>query len=687
MDATVPTVHARPLHATPPGPSPGFDDWRDLLDAHRAWVESGGNSGSPADLRRLNLSGFDLRNVCLSGADLTGADLRGVDLNGADLQKACLVDARLPGANLTGARLSGADLTGADLTGADLVRADLRAATLRQAVLRDANMMDADLSDALGLLPGQLGGANTAGAKLPPAILPFEGLSNIAEASKTSQGLFTSMIFVCAYTWLTIASTTDAQLLNNAAPASSRLPVLGIDIPLVRFYMVAPLLLLSLYIYFHLCLQRLWEEFADLPAVFPDGRPLDRKAYPWLMNNLIRTHAPRLREDRSHLVRWQARISSHLAWGLVPATILVLWERYLRAHDWMVSTLHTGLLAIAIGIGFGFLRLASSTLRGAERRPALGNRAWTSARLMSQGVTAGSALVLGAICYGAIEGVIPGVVWSADLGRALAERYSVLDPRRWVPAALEAVGCSTSAILYDANLSIKPANWSPQKPDLDNVHGADLENRNLRFARAYNAFMVNAYLHNADLRWGDFRDADLRRADLRGARLEGVNFRDAELGEADLRRADLHDARLYDTDLDRARLNSADLRRANLERAALQGSDLSEADLTGATLKAADLSPFTKDPAGAAQPSKLVKAHLRGADLSGADLTGADLTGADLRAVNLTGTALKGAILDGADLSGAIGLTREQLASARLDRRTRLPGGGRTAPERLAMAP
>lgn len=58
------------------------------------------------------------------------------------------------------------------------------------------------------------------------------------------------------------------------------------------------------------------------------------------------------------------------------------------------------------------------------------------------------------------------------------------------------------------------------------------------------------------------------------------------------------------------------------------------------------------------------------------DLSGADLSGADLTGVNLTGTNLIGADLRGADLSGAVGLTREQLASAMNGGRdARLPEG------------
>ena len=67
------------------------------------------------------------------------------------------------------------------------------------------------------------------------------------------------------------------------------------------------------------------------------------------------------------------------------------------------------------------------------------------------------------------------------------------------------------------------------------------------------------------------------------------------------------------------------------------------------------------------------RAFLARADLRRADLSGADLRQADLRGARFDGAELFGSNLQGADLSFATGLTREQLASARLDTTTRLP--------------
>lgn len=70
----------------------------------------------------------------------------------------------------------------------------------------------------------------------------------------------------------------------------------------------------------------------------------------------------------------------------------------------------------------------------------------------------------------------------------------------------------------------------------------------------------------------------------------------------------------------------------------------------------------------------LRRARLAGGDLSMALLIGADLRGCDLRGANLLGADLRGADLRGADLSTCLFLTQMQLASARGDDRTKLPG-------------
>ncbi|NIA76305.1 pentapeptide repeat-containing protein [Providencia rettgeri] len=72
------------------------DELRKILDEHKVYVESFGESGSKANLRGANLRDANLRGADLIGADLRGADLRGADLRGADLIGADLIGADLP---------------------------------------------------------------------------------------------------------------------------------------------------------------------------------------------------------------------------------------------------------------------------------------------------------------------------------------------------------------------------------------------------------------------------------------------------------------------------------------------------------------------------------------------------------------------------------------------------------------
>ena len=162
-------------------------------------IEANGGTGEHIDLRRLDLSGIDIRGLELgrvwlndcslknalaqpmvtSGGqqlpprdlayghvlgqyqagekvgdcevrltNLEGALLMGADLSKADLRWANLSDAALAWCNLDGANLAHADLSSAKLNQANLERTDLRSATLDGASLENSRILDADLSEA-----------------------------------------------------------------------------------------------------------------------------------------------------------------------------------------------------------------------------------------------------------------------------------------------------------------------------------------------------------------------------------------------------------------------------------------------------------------------------------------------------------------------------------------------------------
>src|SRR5262249_39613734 len=151
-----------------------------------------------------------------------------------------------------------------------------------------ADLHEVDLTQVHGLTAEQLGGTNLSGAQLPAPLQKFERLAEVDTLAQNGQKLLFSLLLACLYSWLTIATTTDVRLLTNSA--SSPLPLVGTEIPIVGFYIVAPLILFSFYLYCHLYLQRYWEGLAALPAVFPNGRSLDRRTYPWILSDLVHAH-------------------------------------------------------------------------------------------------------------------------------------------------------------------------------------------------------------------------------------------------------------------------------------------------------------------------------------------------------------------------------------------------------------
>jgi hypothetical protein len=132
-----------------------------------------------------------------------------------------------------------------------------------------------------------------------------------------------------------------------------------------------------------------------------------------------------------------------------------------------------------------------------------------------------------------------------------------------------------------------------------------------------------------------------------------------QAGLIDLTGVDIAGANLAGAHLEGAFLVGADLAKANLSRAFLR-----RASLVGARLDGADLS----------------LARLEGANLSGARLEGASLAGAHLEDAILTEAwieraDLRWAHLEGADLGSARGLRAEDIESAFVDQRTKLPSG------------
>jgi uncharacterized protein YjbI with pentapeptide repeats len=438
--------------------------------------------------------------------------------------------------NLTGAALADTDLGNADLVLADLSYANLRRANLASCKLAGAKFAGADLT----------------GAALPDWLTrQFDDLKIVKDISSNAQKVFIATLAACLYCGLTVAATTDVNLITNRATSS--LPIIQTSVPIVGFFFIGPLVLIAAYFYLHFYLQKLWEEIGRLPSIFPDGTPLHRKTDPWLLSDLVLAHNKRFKNKTSFLVKLQIWISIFLTWWLVPLTLLYFWNRYLSRQELWGTVFHSVGCGVVLSSGISLYRVAGETLSGAQRTPFSWSTHFASKRWVTPigtgfGVTAALiTLALGAI-WGVRSGTIRDNYWPSETGA-----------RSWVPKVMARYGLPPFADLRAAELSTKPAAWKPDDATSnENVKGIQLSAANLRYADMRASFLANSFLTSADLKG----------ADLLGANLEG--------------------SAMIDADLRGASLANANLKHAAMARAKLDGAEIKYADFTGAEGLTAD---------------------------------------------------------------------------------------------------
>lgn len=118
------------------------------------------------DLRRVNLTGRNLRYAEFTGSSMQRANLRGADLRGARMQLANLTRANLAGARAAGARMTAAGLTSANLTGADFTGARLNGAIFfTNARMVGTRFIRANLTNAM-MRGAAVAGADFTGARM-----------------------------------------------------------------------------------------------------------------------------------------------------------------------------------------------------------------------------------------------------------------------------------------------------------------------------------------------------------------------------------------------------------------------------------------------------------------------------------------------------------------------------------------
>lgn len=560
------------------------------------------------------------------------------------------------GDTFAGAEFHGACLDNADFSGACLDRAVLDLCSFKDVALAGTSLLDtslvgADLSGAKGLLARQLAGADLRGARVPASVKEFPLIAVAKNAAESAQKVSLGLLAGCLYCWLTIAATTDASLITNSG--STQLPFVGVSIPAGTFYVVPPALLLGVFGYLHLYLVRLWEALAFLPAYFPNGQSLDQQSSARLLTEMLRRLVVRLRPERVRFARLRTWLPRLLAWWMVPATMLLFWQRYLASHDWGFSGIQGFLAGGAFSLAFASYRAMRSAFRRTDPpRRSLAGRLGRLA-LATAGVTgfAYGLMILAALGLAVLPERAANFEYQGPEGYVGSRQWADEEAPLICKIALATLSFGRNHLVADLrgeHLSRAPEGWTAtEDPGLAKVTGVNLSGRDLTGANLRGTFLARA-----DMRGADLKAADLARADLRQAFIGW--FRQGSQGWGLI-------VRPNDIMFGWSRWDSVSS--ASLSGASLLQADLREPLLVGVFLTDTDL----------------LLADLRGTTLSDCQLNQTSFIGADLRGVKITGqfgphaALFFGARLEETDQSQLQGLETADVVFSTFDEKTRFP--------------
>lgn len=432
-------------------------------------------------------------------------------------------------------------------------------------------------------------------SKLPDIANKADDLQAIKEsvdsAAMVSGALWLSYLFVMFYIAVAAGAVTHEDLLLQRPV---KLPFLNVELPLLAFFFLAPLLFVATHVYtivhFNMLGQKAARFHAELHNQLKDEKEIRDKLRRLLPSNvLVQIFAgpPELRGGRFGLILKAIVILTLVA---CPVLLLLLLQiQFLPHHTGWITWAQRGALIFDIAI-LWILR-PPTLLNGVGGWSFHGGEAETAAKhvraMRGAGLALAGVLSLLAIWLSVVVATIPDEWQEKNL--------AALDPRIWSnPNASAQTLVSTHQRLFAGDVDTVTRRRKSLFSNTLVLPGFDI----------YEALKVD---DKTKLDWKDHL------IDLRGRALDRAVFSGAKLPKADLTGAQLQGASLYGTELQGAWLYNAQLQGASLYEAQLQGASLDEAQLQGAAL---------------------YRMQLQGASLGGAQLEGVALVGAYLWRAN-----------------------------------------------------
>lgn len=452
-------------------------------------------------------------------------------------------------------------------------------------------------------------------------------IERVNELAKRSSSAAMTLLATAAYIGISVAATSDEQLLANS---TITIPLVSVGVPCRGFFFVAPLLILLLH------LNLLLYEYFLAGAI--NRLPTDKVRQPEIARYFPSLGVVRaLGWKTDWFVRWIVLCLFVLVDIAGPPLLLLLIERrYLAEHDPLLTSIHQATVFVSAAvIALFFTRSPIGRSRAPSRR-----RGAAIGRRIAGFVFGGVVLFVSFVALRVPDQCARGALsaWAHPFlsvaGRSI-DLSHVLNPPTDLRCADFRQATLTNAKFIHCTLD-----------------GADFGGATLKGADFSFAHLAGASLQQARLSGALFDHADLSEADLRSARGVGTSFRDARLAGATLRGAALHLGFFSDADLEGAQLADARLEGSDFRGARLDGADLRFAVLhrvTNLKLRAVDARQAKLGSAQICDPQDLdlspghlngylAHADIRGAELAG-DMTGPEWDGVDLEMRDLAGAA------------------------------------------------
>ena len=454
-------------------------------------------------------------------------------------------------------------------------------------------------------------------------------LDSLNGSAERFQTLWFSFLGLTLYLAIAALTTTHRNLLLGE---QQTLPILNIKVPLLPFYVIAPLLYLVFHFYVLMMLVLLARTAATFEQELLTMLPSDVKQEKYrarVENALFLQILIGMKQERAGfngaVLSLIARIT--ILWAPL-ATLILIQLQFLPYHSLGITWWHRALVLADMVLIIVIWR--NYSVQNSIEWPFL--QFVRDQRLRDGLVWVGYLSLLVVVFWlSFLEGRWAGEPWIGRRDFASTANGVVfgLFPDRLKLNDETIVGEKTLKETMEEIASRRDDFVPTIKLDYRDLQAANLSGTDLR-----RVFLNRAAMQGANLQAGRLDGARLVDARLQGVVLSYANLQGADLTGAKLQGAYLDGAKLQDADLSYAQLQGA-----ILDSAELEGANLSQAQLQAASLGFADL-----------RGASLAGAQLPGAFLLEAWLQGADLQKANLRGVNFVRARLQGADLSAADL-------------------------------------